>query len=211
MNILIVLDTITVVFLETDSVSKSLSWTDYVDVANAIITVILGVVTFILGLNYIYQKRREARFGFYINFHVIIKRIKFLIEEYPEVTDYLVTEEKRKEFSETIINGARSQKILPILLSTCDDFLSFISSADNNIVPKHLKKSNTSEKKEWNTWYDNIYTLVLFSQKIQLLKQGIVSYVSDKQVAQYHEDYEDFKSAVTFFDEKLENVLKYQK
>ena len=173
-------------------------------------TLLLGVITIILGSRYISQKRNDAKFGFYINLHIYIKRFNYYItkNEYKGLTHYLCEKEQRKKYYSSAIPEDRANTLIPLFVDLCDEFLVFISNADNNVVPKYKWNLKTRKKEEWNKWYDSLSIIVDFAQVCKLLKEGLTPYVSDTQISEYKNELNAFTEALKYLDTKLEITLK---
>lgn len=209
MNILLNVENAIKVFGEIKFGIENSFLLDLLNTLTAIVTMLLGVVTIILGLNYISKKRQNARFGFYINLFVFIQQFHLIIKEYPEVTDYLVEERIRNVFSNTKVTAQRSEKVLEVFMSLCEDFIKFISTAENNVVPKHSEKSGLTEEEEWEQWYKSISTIVKFSHQCKLLKNGIVPYFSDDQLPIYQKERIALENSIIHLYNELDRILKY--
>lgn len=184
----------------------------YVDIFSSIFTVILGVLTIILGSRYLTNKRNEAKVGFYINLRIYIKRLNFYISknEYKGLTDYLCKKDLREKHFGALMPNDRAEQIIPIFVELSNDFLTFISHADNNIVPKYKKNKNYNKKDDWNKWHESILSIVDFLQTCKFLGEGITQFVSEKHIEDYKNSLSDFKEALTYLDTRLENALKKQ-
>ncbi len=182
----------------------------YVDIFSSIFTVILGVLTIILGTRYLTIKRNEAKVGFYINLQIYIKRLNFYISksEYKGLTDYLCEKKLREKHFGALMPIDRATRLIPIFVELSNSYLDFISHADNNIVPKYKKNKQYNKKEEWNKWHESILITVDFLQTCKFLDEGITPYVSEKHMQDYKDSLRQFKEALGYLDTKLESTLK---
>lgn len=187
----------------TDSVATCLEESDNFNFFFSLASLLLGVITILVG-RYIYQKRKDAKYGFYINLLIYVKRIKPFFHEigYQGITDYLCSKNSRENVLSTTLPPDRAEKILPLFTSLCREFIDFISHAENNIPPKG-RISKLEKQGSLNEWYNNIITMVEFIQLCELLDQGITPYISDVQVELYIKKLNAFIKAIEFIEKKL--------
>lgn len=184
---------------------------DYIEVVISLVTFGLGVITIIAGARYISQKRRDAKFGFYINLRIYIKQFAYYYTHYNEITDYLCAKEIREKILETTLQQDLADILIPIYVSLCDEFIEFISHADNNVVPKHDKKSKINKTDEWNKWYDSLLIMVEFAQISKFLGKNITPYISDDQANEYIKLKKEFERSFKFVGKKLDRTLRKSK
>lgn len=173
----------------------------------AIPTLILGVVSLVFG-SYIFQIRKDAKYGFYVNLYVYVKRFKFYLEnsEFEGITDYLCSGKIRTDILKTAITDSNKDVILPTFTSLCKEFITFISHADNNIPPFSIK-TFYKRKKLQKEWYNNLITITEFVQKCLLLDYKMKSYTSSEEANCYIEDLAAFKTSLDEISEKIKQQL----
>ena len=185
------------------------SFLSWIEPIMSVITVILGVITIIIANKVIKSKRANAKYGFYINFLSYIERFKAFLDEYPGITAHLVSKDLREEHIMQTTTDEVAEKVIPIFTSLCNEFLGFISTANDNVVPKHCKNSNLSAEEEWFKWYDNIKFLITYTQKCKLLDQNLTPYFTLKQIQQYYDENKKFIESLDYLSSILNNAVMY--
>ena len=192
-------------FIEEQSVDIP-SW---IQAVVAILSLILGVFTIFVGKRYILSKRQNAKVGFYVDLLIFIKRFIALLNNHEGFTAYLVNDTYRNDGRFVTMPVEKAEKFKPVFMKLCDEFLDYISKAENNIAPEYSGKANISEKEEWNKWYSQIMIVVLFAEKCKFINQGIYVYISEEQVTQYVTDYDDFYNALQYLENELQRAIDY--
>lgn len=206
MNILLYVHTI-IIFEDIRNAEVDIA--GWIEAVMSIISIVLGVITIVIGKRIITSKRANAKYGFYINFLIFIERFQKTLADFPGITAFLVKEEIRETYLKGHIDADVADQVIPLLTELCDDFIKFISTSDNNVVPEHWKNSAFSREEEWKEWLEKTKYLVLFAQKCKLLKQGINPYFSLEQVNQYKNDLKEFENALSYMNSVLQQAIIY--
>lgn len=192
-------------FIEEQSVDVA-SW---IQAIVAILSLILGVFTIFVGKRYILSKRQNAKVGFYVDLLIFIKRFRSLLNNHEGITAYLIDDTYRNDSRFVTMPAGKAEKFKPIFMKLCDEFLDYISKAENNIAPEYSGKDNITEKEEWNKWYAQIMIVVLFVEKCKFINQDMCVYISDEQVTQYVTDYDNFTNALEYLESELQRAIDY--
>lgn len=190
---------------------KSVDIASWIQAIVAILSLILGVFTIFIGKRYILSKRQNAKVGFYVDLLIFIKRFRTLLNDHEGFTAYLIDDDHRNDTRFVTMTNEKAIKFKPIFMKLCDEFLDYVSKAENNIAPEYSGNKNISEKDEWNKWYAEIIIVVLFVEKCKFINQGIYVYISEEQVNQYITDYSDFCNALEYLENELQRATDYPK
>ncbi|MBO5934092.1 MAG: hypothetical protein J6Q94_01250 [Clostridia bacterium] len=154
--------------------------------------IILGVITIIIGANYIKAKRNDAKFGFYINIYIYMIRLQKFLKEYPRICQNLFTSNVRNEL---FVAQFSHKNIETMFTSLCSEVLQYISTASNNIPPQGKRKSP-----EWSEWYCDMNNLTFFLQQCAFIDKGITPYTDPS-------DKEDYEQLINNANKAIERII----
>lgn len=192
--------------------AESCDITSWIQTITAVFSLILGVITIIIGRKYILSKRQNAKVGFYVNLLIFIKRFKTLLDGHDGYTAHLVDETiRKKDCNFVVMPEEKASKFGPVFTKLCDEFLEYISKAENNIAPEYSGRKDISEREEWNKWYSKIIIVVKYVENCKLIEQGIYVYTAEVELNDYMKDYNNFREALEYLEKELERSLDYPK
>jgi hypothetical protein len=167
---------------------------------------VFGILVIFFSMrNYRKQKQIDAMSGFYINLLVYMERLQMLLEEYPGVKRLFFDKKTCSELTNELGGESAEQytdALRPIFSAFCEEFIGYISTADNNVSPATVYAPG-----KWEIWYKNIMTLTKFLHDGKMTA-SFHKYTSKDQYNDFKIYYAEAQTAITSLQESIKTRLR---